>query len=131
MDADEKQFAIIYTKLQGRGEEGLPLLQGEIKKPLPDTTEEAKEALAKRQANAAVALLKLNHAAEVWPLLKHSPDPRVRTYLIHSLAPLSANVTALLRRFDEEPDVSSQAGLDLMPGRVRHNAVSSRTATAD
>ena len=42
---------------------------------MPDATEEAKEALAKRQANAAVALLKMNHAAKVWPLLKHSPDP--------------------------------------------------------
>ena len=30
MDADEKQFAAIFTKLKERGEEGLPLLQGEI-----------------------------------------------------------------------------------------------------
>ena len=116
MDADEKQFAIIYTKLKERGEEGLPLLQGEIKKPLPDTTEEAKEALAKRQANAAVALLKMNHAAEVWPLLKHSPDPRVRSYLIHSLAPLGADVTALVHRLDEEPDVSIRRALILCLG---------------
>ena len=116
MDADEKQFAVIYPKVQQRGEEGLPLLQGEIKKPLPDTSEDAKEVLAKRQANAAVALLKMNHAAEVWPLLKHSPDPRVRTYLIHSLAPLGADVTALVRRLDEEQDVSSRRALILCLG---------------
>jgi hypothetical protein len=54
------------------------VLQDEIRKSLPNTTEEAKEALAKRQANAAAALLKTNHAAEVWPLLKQSPDPRAR-----------------------------------------------------
>ena len=129
MDADEKQFAIIYPKLKERGEEGLPLLQGEIKKPLPDTTEEAKEALAKRQANAAVALLKMNHAAEVWPLLKHSPDPRVRSYLIHSLAPLGADVTALVRRLGRRTGRIESAGLDLVPGGVRHDTVSSRRAT--
>ncbi len=117
MDADEKQFAIIYTKLKQRGEDGVPLLQGEVdKKPMPDATEEAKEALAMRQANAAVALLQLNHAAKVWPLLKHSPDPRLRSYLIHRFAPLGAGVTALVHRFDEEPDVSSRRALLLCLG---------------
>ena len=43
------------------------------KKPLPDATEEAKEALAKRQANAAVALLKMNHAAEGLAALEAQP----------------------------------------------------------
>ena len=42
------------------------------KKPLPGATEAAMETLARRQANAAVALLKMNHAAKVWPLLKTS-----------------------------------------------------------
>ena len=116
MDADEKQFAMIFTKLRERGEEGLPSLQHEMNRPLPDTTEEMKEALAKRQANAAVALLKMNHAAEVWPLLKHSPDPRVRSYLIHSFAPIAADVTALVRRLDEEQDVSSRRALILCLG---------------
>ena len=51
------------------------------KQPVPDASEEAKEALARRQANAAVALLKMDHAAKVWPLLKHSPDPRVRSWI--------------------------------------------------
>jgi serine/threonine protein kinase/formylglycine-generating enzyme required for sulfatase activity/energy-coupling factor transporter ATP-binding protein EcfA2 len=116
MDADQQQFVIIYRKLKERGEEGLPLLQAEIKKPLPDTTEEAKEALAKRQANAAVALLKMNRADNVWPLLMQSPDPRVRTYLIHSLAPLAVDVAILVRRLDEEPDVSSRRALLLCLG---------------
>jgi len=81
-----------------------------------DTTEEAKEALAKRQANAAVALLKMNHAAMVWPLLKHSPDPRARSYLIHRFAPLGADVTALVHRLGEEPDISIRRALILSLG---------------
>ena len=35
MDADEKQFAVIYPKLKERGEQGLPVLIGEIDKKLP------------------------------------------------------------------------------------------------
>ncbi len=117
MDADEKQFAIIYTKLKERGEEGLPFFHGELdKKPIPGANEEAKEALARRQANAAAALVKMNHAAKAWPLLKHSPDPRARSYLIHSLAPLGTDVAALVSHLDEETDVSSQRALILCLG---------------
>ena len=64
------------------------MLTGEIDKKLPSdlpSSDEKREKLAKRQANAAVALLKMNQPAKVWPLLKHSPDPRVRSYLIHRL----------------------------------------------
>ena len=105
-----------FTKLKERGEEGLPLLQDEMKKPLPDANEEAKEALAKRQANAAVALVKMNHAAEVWPLLKHSPDPGPEAGSIHSLGPLGTDVAAIVTRLDEETDVSSQRALILCLG---------------
>ena len=119
MDADEKQFAIIYTKLKERGEEGLPFFHGELdKKPIPGANEEAKEALARRQANAAAALVKMNHAAKAWPLLKHSPDPRARSYLIHSLAPLGTDVAALVSRLGRRNGRIESAGLDLVPGGV-------------
>jgi len=81
-----------------------------------DITEATKEALATRQANAAVALLKMNQPANVWPLLKHSPDPRVRSYLIHSFAPLGVDVTTLVHRLDGEPDVSIRRALILSLG---------------
>jgi hypothetical protein len=91
LDADEKQFAVIYPKIKEAGEEGLPLLTGEINKKLPSdlpSSDAKREKLAKRQANAAVALLRMNQTEEVWPLLKHGPDPRVRSYLIHRLGPV-------------------------------------------
>src|SRR5262249_58050502 len=93
MDADDKQFAVIYAKFKEQGEKGLPLLTGEINKKLPPdlpSSNEKREKLAKRQANAAVALLRMNQPEKVWPLLKHSPDPRARSYLIHRLSPLEA-----------------------------------------
>jgi eukaryotic-like serine/threonine-protein kinase len=117
MDADERQFNIVFPKLKEHGEEVLPLFEGELeKKPRHDADESAKEALAWRQANAAVALLKLNHAAKAWPLLRHAADPRARTYLIHRLAPLGADIAALVSRFYEETDASSRQALILCLG---------------
>ena len=76
MDADEKQFAVIYPKFKDQGEQGLPVLIGEIDKKLPSdlpSSDDKREKLAKRQANAAVALLRMNQPAKVWPLLEAQP----------------------------------------------------------
>ena len=48
-------------------------LTGEIDKKLPadlPSSDERREKLAKRQANAAVALLRMNQPEKVWPLLE-------------------------------------------------------------
>ncbi len=66
----------------------IALGNAEVAKTLcTDASEDDKEALAMRQANAAVMLLRMDAAEQVWPLLKHSPDPRVRSYIIHWLSP--------------------------------------------
>jgi formylglycine-generating enzyme required for sulfatase activity len=78
--------------------------------------EDPRETLAKRQANAAVALLRLNRPEKVWPLLRHSPDPRVRSHLIHRLGPLGADAGTITRRLDEEPDVTTRRALLLSLG---------------
>jgi serine/threonine protein kinase/formylglycine-generating enzyme required for sulfatase activity len=59
-----------------------------------------KERLAKRQANAAVALLRLGHEDAVWPLLRQRPDARLRSYLVHRLSPLGADPRAVAARLD-------------------------------
>jgi formylglycine-generating enzyme required for sulfatase activity len=117
LDADDRQFAVLYPKLKRQGDLGREVLQEEVDRKLPpDTKEAAKEKLAKRQANAAVALLKMNQRAKVWPLLKHSPDPRARSYLIHRLNPLGADAEALIQRLDEEPDITIRRALILSLG---------------
>ena len=117
MDADEKQFAVLYPKFKEQGERGLPVLVGEVDRKLPtEATEDAKEKLAKRQANAAVTLLRMNHPEKVWPLLKYHPDPRVRSYLIHRFGPLGADAQALVERLAEEPDVTIRGALILSLG---------------
>jgi serine/threonine protein kinase/formylglycine-generating enzyme required for sulfatase activity len=120
LDGDEKQFTVLYPRFKEQGEGGLCLLSGELDKACPtDAKEDVKEALAKRQANAAVALLRMNQPAQVWPLLKQSRDPRdprLRSYLIHRFGPLGADAGALVKRLEIEPDVTVQRALILSLG---------------
>jgi serine/threonine protein kinase/formylglycine-generating enzyme required for sulfatase activity len=120
LDANEKQFAVLYPKLKEHNERGLAFLTGEVDKHLPPHAEnDAEERLARRQANAAVALLRMNQSTKVWPLLKHSPDPRVRSYLIHQFAPLGADASSILERLGKESDVTIQRALILSLGEYR------------
>ncbi|MCA9177997.1 MAG: SUMF1/EgtB/PvdO family nonheme iron enzyme [Planctomycetales bacterium] len=73
----------------------------------PLIAEEVKDDLAKRQANAAVALLKMKQTELVWPYLAHRPDPRGRTYLIHRLAPLGASPEVLLAKLEDKSTEAS------------------------
>jgi serine/threonine protein kinase/formylglycine-generating enzyme required for sulfatase activity len=119
MDADERQFARIFPLLRAHGEQGVPVLTGEIAKRLPPdlpSSDERRERLARRQANAAAALVKMNHPAQAWPVLKHSPDPRARSYLIHRLYPMGVIAGAIVKRLDEEPDVTIRRALILSLG---------------
>jgi hypothetical protein len=42
-------------------------------------------------------LLRMNEPEKVRPLLKHSPDPRGRSYLIHRLGSLGADAGAIIK----------------------------------
>src|SRR5262249_13345107 len=82
----------------------------------PVIAEDEKERLAKRQANAGVALLRLDRPDRVWPLLRHRPDPRMRSYLIHRLSPLGADWRALWQRFQDEDNMTVRRALLLCLG---------------
>jgi formylglycine-generating enzyme required for sulfatase activity len=83
---------------------------------LPVIPEADTDALARRQAQAAVALLQLGAAERVWPLLEHQPDPRLRSFLIHRFAPLQADVRALLGQLEQERKASRRRALVLSLG---------------
>lgn len=82
----------------------------------PVVPEAEKDALARRQAQAAVALLQLEAPDRVWPLLEHTSDPRVRSFLIHRLNPLKADVQVLLTRLEGEVETSRRRALVLALG---------------
>ena len=70
---------------------------------IPVVKEEDKDHLAERQARAAVALVRLGKTEEVLPLLRHSADPRLRSFIINWLSPLGADpqvIAAALEHID-------------------------------
>ncbi len=56
------------------------------------------DALASRQAAAAIALAALGEPDSLWPLLRHRADPRVRSLLIQRLAASTLTTRALMDR---------------------------------
>jgi hypothetical protein len=81
-----------------------------------DSTADDKLALTKQQANIATALLAMDHGDKVWPLLKHSPDPTLRSYLLQRLGPGGVDAKSLLKRLDVEKDDSVRRALLLSLG---------------
>ena len=81
----------------------MPFFQAEIAKKatIPDgdkDSEMVKDRLAERQARAAVALLRMGKASEIMPLLRHSADPRLRSFIVNWLQPLGADPKTPRRR---------------------------------
>jgi serine/threonine protein kinase/formylglycine-generating enzyme required for sulfatase activity len=81
------------------------------RKPADGATDEAIQSLAERQANVAATLLNLGDPGPAWAMLRHTPDPTARSYLIHALAPCGADPLTLIRRYGEESDVSARRAL--------------------
>jgi formylglycine-generating enzyme required for sulfatase activity len=110
-DAELFQFAKMFDKLAAHKDKAVALAQDELAKRSPE-----KELLVKRQANAAVALLRLGTPERVWPILKQSPDPRARSYIINWLSPLGGDPQMIVQRFDAELDVTIRRALVLTLG---------------
>jgi serine/threonine protein kinase/formylglycine-generating enzyme required for sulfatase activity len=148
MDSDLQQFALMFPLLKSQGEKGLPYLSEEIgRKPPPllgrglETTPQqggnpqqgARERLALRQANAAVALLLLGRDLKTtpqqeqlaWSVFKYSPDPRARSSLIHRLSPLGVDANTIVKRLEVESDVTIRRALLLSLGEFREGELSS------
>ncbi|MGI9517348.1 MAG: formylglycine-generating enzyme family protein, partial [Pirellulaceae bacterium] len=117
VDSSQNQFPIVLAALAKHEDRAIDLGETEISKSLMEQVDDdAKESLAKRQANAAVMLLRMNAADSVWPLLTHSPDPRVRTYIIHWLSPLGGNPHQIIDQFERETDDTVKRALLLCLG---------------
>ena len=110
MDAD-KAYAAFFPIAQGQTAKTLPLFQADIRKqatiPYSDKDSElVKNQLAERQARAAVALLRMDKVDEVLPLLRHSADPRLRSFIVNWLNPLGADPKAIVAALDRiDPNI--------------------------
>jgi hypothetical protein len=122
--SDAKQFATLMPKLKSHGPRAVALLEAELAKEVPkELPDEMKEKLAKWKANAAAALLWMDRPEKAWPVLRHSPDPRARSYLVHWMAPLGVAPKAVIRRLNEEKEVSVRRALLLALGEFDEKAL--------
>ena len=116
-NANEKQFGPMFNKLNLYREQAVSLGNAEVARAVAeDASETDKESLAMRQANVAVMLLRMDAPGQVWPLLKHSSDPRVRSYIIHWLSPRGGDAAAIIARYEQENDVTIKRALLLCLG---------------
>jgi len=116
MDADEKKFAVLFPTIKKHGGRAIASLTERLReKPAADKPE-TQDRYAGRQANLAIALLAMGEGELVWPLLRHTRDPSVRSYIIDRAAPLGLDPRIILRRLEEERDVSARRALILCLG---------------
>ena len=108
---------------------GLPITASVWHRPV--ITEETKDQLAQRQARAGVALVRMGKAEEVWPLLRHSADSRLRSFIVNWLSPLGADprtIVAELERLPATAQPTPAEGKQLMDAILFHPETSMRRA---
>ncbi|MFZ4733292.1 MAG: hypothetical protein ACOYK7_12200, partial [Pirellulales bacterium] len=139
MTAEPSQFAALAGRIDAQAAAIAPLLEAEIAKTLPEEmplVAAERESLGIRQAKAAAVLMRLGKPARVWPLFIHSPDPRVRSYLIDFVKPFSGErlddvAKALIDRLGAEADVSAKRGIVLALGEVLRDDEAPAAALAE
>jgi hypothetical protein len=111
-DAVLRQYTVLQPLLKSHRAHVIPLLESELAmKPPHEGAEAAKNELAAQQANSAVALLALGKPGAVWPLLRHSAEPRARGYLLDRIESRGVDPGLLVERLHEEKDVSARRAL--------------------
>ena len=105
-----QQFEQVLETLQADRARAIDLLAGKL-----DKLAWFDDALARRQGQWATALVRLGESKRIWPLLRHSDDPSLRTDLIHDLARSRAKVNEVITRLKVE-EVSARRALILALG---------------
>jgi formylglycine-generating enzyme required for sulfatase activity len=114
---ERSAIAGLYPSLaEGQAQAFAPLVARLKEESAADAPLDARNALAKRQANVAAALVAMGQAERVWPLLRHTSDPTRRSFLIDRLAAGGADPKVLLARLDAEPDPSIKRAILLSLG---------------
>jgi formylglycine-generating enzyme required for sulfatase activity len=136
MDADPTAYANFFLIAQRQEAKTLQFLRAKIAKKatIPDSdkdSEMVKDRLAERQARAAITLLRMGKAGEIIPLLRHSADPRLKSFIVNWLNPLGADpkiLAAELDRIPATPKPTPAQGQQFMDAVLFHPETSKRRA---
>ena len=130
--ATESQFAALFPSVERLSDQAASLLEVEVAKKPPskkgpkptEVDNTVWDKFYRRQANAAVALVRMSRTEKIWPLLKHSPDPSLRSYLVHRLGHLGVEPSLLIATLDQEGEVSIRRALMLSLGEYGEGRLS-------
>jgi serine/threonine protein kinase/formylglycine-generating enzyme required for sulfatase activity len=86
----------------------------------PDISPQGKIIKARRLAAIGAALIASDRAEKVWPLLVHSSDPTLRSYLIERLGQAGAEPRLIEKEMNPTTDVSVRRALILALGSSDH-----------
>ncbi|RLS84296.1 MAG: hypothetical protein DWI06_03730 [Planctomycetota bacterium] len=122
LDADEKQFSLLFPVVKGHGLTCAGILNAEInKKSNMNAINMLSENDDKRKSNAAIALARLNQPEAVWSMLRHTPKPQLRSYLIEKLALYNLDFKIILNQLNEEKEISIRRALIQSLGEFRED----------
>jgi serine/threonine protein kinase/formylglycine-generating enzyme required for sulfatase activity len=132
VDAEPRAFATLFPAAAKLGETVSRLFQDKLREtPNTAATEDQKDRLAEQQARAAVFLVRIGQSDQVWPLLRHSADPRLRSFIVNWLKPLGANAKVIalqLGRVDAMAQPVLTNGEQFMDAVLFHRETSMRRA---
>jgi formylglycine-generating enzyme required for sulfatase activity len=83
-----------------------------------ELTTQAKNLLVRFRASTASIWMAFGQDEAIWALLKHDPDPTLRTRLIHRLSPLVVEPTELVPALSRQTDVSTRRAMLLLTGEL-------------
>jgi len=116
-DADEEQFEVLCARLEQQGENALAVLRERLHGNAASASSTAENTPStSQQANIAIALFRVGAPEIVWPLLKHSRNPSLRTSLIDRFAKLGIAPNLIWQQFLVESDDSIRRALLLALG---------------
>jgi serine/threonine protein kinase/formylglycine-generating enzyme required for sulfatase activity len=104
--ADAKAYDTLFRVAEPLSEAVIRLLEEQIARggpPLRNLGHEAgsmNDEVAESLARAAITLLRMGKAQGVWPLLRHRPDPRVRSFIVNLAKPMGVDPWMLVERLD-------------------------------
>ena len=105
--ATPRQFEVIWPGVAAHPSQAIPPLRKEV-------ADDGKG--VRGRSLAAIALLRLGADADVWPLLRSTRDPGLRTEWIHHVAAYAVPPATLIARLRDETDVSVRRALLLALG---------------
>ena len=87
--------------------------------------------LMRIRARTASALIAVGYDEAVWPLLKNSPEPSLRTVVIHGASPIGTSPDDVLASMGDQEDVSVRRAMVLVAGERFGNPADSYDTRRD